>query len=102
MAITGDPHAFKNERTVNAPIDSDDEADFYFLAGFHNTSQQWIGRSQGLGRLNLFAGRSRAELGYVDELGSAGSAFLQPGFRAARKLSHANPGKAQVSPPKVS
>lgn len=71
MAVAGKPRALQNERAVNPPVDSDDEADFYAPA-VGCLGEKRVRRSQGLWRANIFASRPQAEMGHIDELGSAG------------------------------
>jgi hypothetical protein len=51
-------------------VGADDETDFDFQSGFGG-HQQRVGRGQSLGRLRVFATRSRACVGDVGELGGA-------------------------------
>lgn len=55
---------------MDTTVGTNDEADFDFQAGFGG-NQQWIGRGQSLGRLSVFATRSRARVGDIGELGGA-------------------------------
>ena len=71
MAVAGEAPALKNERAVNAPIGSNNEADFYCLAACRGSVKR-IRSGQGLGWLNICAGRPRADVGHIDELGVAG------------------------------
>ena len=74
MTIARDSRALQNERSVNAPVDSDDEADFY-SATVGCRGEKWIRRGEGLRRANIFAGRLQRDVWHIDELGSAGQRF---------------------------
>jgi hypothetical protein len=57
VTVAGESRAFQNERAVHVTIGSNNEADFHFLAVGRRRKKR-IGRGQGLGRLNVFAGRA--------------------------------------------
>jgi hypothetical protein len=79
MTITRDSRALQNERSVNAPVDSDDEADFYSTA-VGCRGEKWIRRGEGLGRANILAGRLQSDVWQIDELGGAGQRFRDLAF----------------------